>query len=170
MICKIRKKNGRGGAARQTRPEAPEKLRLAQRAAKRQRAAQRASQRLREAQRDSDGLRGALTSAEWPLGGMRVFGNLHGFLEFGNLPGFRGSRTLRQGQSGSEQLWTAPRCPGGPRAAPRGSERKRNSGKQKILNLRGIYHDKWCQNSSFDIICHDILLAKNWFSQKIPKL
>ena len=25
---------------------------------------------------------------------------------------------------------------------------------KKILNLQGIYHDKWCQTSSFDIICH----------------
>ena len=32
--------------------------------------------------------------------------------------------------------------------------------------LRGIYDDKWCQNSSFDTICHDIWLAKNCFFAK----
>ena len=27
---------------------------------------------------------------------------------------------------------------------------------KKLLILQVIYHDKWCQNSSFDTICHDL--------------
>ena len=182
MMCKICKKkcmlrsseekpsgaqrgSARLRAARETGQEASERLRLAQRAAKRQRAAQRGSERLRGAERCADGPRAA------PRGSDRVRAALSSFGK------------LRVAQAGPER----------PRAAQRGRETKNlefcqvyimtNGVKPRVLTpyviicknytkyfVQFIYDDIWCQNSRFDIICHDMWLAKNCFFTKKQKL
>ena len=152
MICRIRKKkctlrsseekpsgaqrgSARLRAARQTGPEATERLRLAQTGSESREEAESGSSGLTEAPRGSE----RLGMAERCPDGPRV------------VP--RGSNRVRAALSSSARPRDVQVGPERPREAQSG---RKAQGKQKSRILRGTYHDKWCQTSSFDIICHDM--------------